>query len=619
MGDCSETFLEFRSKRRYYDLNARTRCNELLSGEYLNLDEDSISWILNNIDCFVRQSQGNETVQQVYWWPHASFNGQDDDGACWDKVGEAIGNLQALEMLSIATFDFPNEDDYSDDDDDDDEVVHPGPIPDWEMLGRILRHVGQNVTLVIDDERLRSVEEVQPFARAISGHSSITSLQDNGRFPYESLDTLFFALATLPALESVTLRAPEVTQADESTLAHPESLTELLRVPTLQSVHFYRFSFTRLLCQATANALIEGTAVTEFQFIECSFSAAEESAAILATGLSRNTSVTSISVRCSNARALCNALAMALPSNSTLRHLGLNHDDDSDCLSPVFSALGQNTGLKTLTLMAVGSMGEASSLSTAMKDGLGMNKTLESLELTVRLCDENSAHIWCRALSFLRTNKALKSLVISLNAADAKESCVASTLRSDIACMLQKNVSLESYSIQNWNYCSQIKAEDYFVLVAALQHNTVLKTLRLHRFLTTRLNDNESKQMTSLLKKNYALESLPNIDLEDPAAGDVSAILRLNAAGRRYLVQDGCCSISKGVQVLSAVSNDVNCVFLHLLENPRLCDRNALEMVIGAADVSNGSSTKNPTDSNGEGKREHASAHTGKDSRRRLV
>jgi hypothetical protein len=237
--------------------------------------------------------------------------------------------------------------------------------------------MGQNVTLVIDDERLRSVEEVQPFARAISGHPSITSLQDNGRFPYESFDTLFSSLATLPALESVTLRAPEVGQADESALADPESLTELLRVPTLRSVRFFRFSFTRALCQATANALIEGTAATEFQFIECSFSA-EESAAIFATGLSRNTSVTSISVRCSNARALFNALAMALPSNSTLRHLGLNHDD-SDCLSPVFSALGQNMGLKTLTLMAVGSMGE-SSLSTAMKDGLGTNKTLESLK-----------------------------------------------------------------------------------------------------------------------------------------------------------------------------------------------------------------------------------------------
>jgi hypothetical protein len=30
--------------------------------------------------------------------------------------------------------------------------------------------------------------------------------------------------------------------------------------------------------------------------------------------------------------------------------------------------------------------------------------------------------------------------------------------------------------------------------------------------------------------------------------------------------------------VLSAVSSEINCVFLHL-ENPRLCDRNAVEIV----------------------------------------
>jgi hypothetical protein len=52
--------------------------------------------------------------------------------------------------------------------------------------------------------------------------------------------------------------------------------------------------------------------------------------------------------------------------------------------------------------------------------------------------------------------------------------------------------------------------------------------------------------------------------------------LRLNEAGRHYLVMDGS-SISKGVDVLSVVSDDVNCVFLHLLENPRLCDRGAVE------------------------------------------
>jgi hypothetical protein len=79
--------------------------------------------------------------------------------------------------------------------------------------------------------------------------------------------------------------------------------------------------------------------------------------------------------------------------------------------------------------------------------------------------------------------------------------------------------------------------------------------------------------MATLLKKNYALESLPYIQ-----GGDMDAILRLNKAGRRYLIEDGS-SISKGVEVLSAVSSETDCVFLHLLENPTLCDRSAVEIV----------------------------------------
>jgi hypothetical protein len=95
-------------------------------------------------------------------------------------------------------------------------------------------------------------------------------------------------------------------------------------------------------------------------------------------------------------------------------------------------------------------------------------------------------------------------------------------------------------------------------------------------------------------------------------AGDVGAILRLNAAGRRYLIEDGS-SISKGVDVLSRVNNDINCLLLHLLENPRLCDRSAVEI------MSTGESNSNSTVSSGRGKREQASVHKSRESRRRLA
>jgi hypothetical protein len=106
--------------------------------------------------------------------------------------------------------------------------------------------------------------------------------------------------------------------------------------------------------------------------------------------------------------------------------------------------------------------------------------------------------------------------------------------------MLQENVSLESLSIRSYNAIKQ----EYIALITALQHNTTLKSLILQDSTLLHLTDDEDKQMSVLLRKNYALETS-----RYQAGGRWSAILRLNEAGRRYLVQDGS-SISKGVEVL---------------------------------------------------------------------
>jgi hypothetical protein len=213
--------------------------------------------------------------------------------------------------------------------------------------------------------------------------------------------------------------------------------------------------------------------------------------------MANNTSVVSISVQGPLDVALFGALAAALPSNSTLRDLSLlcGSNNAAVGLSPVFLALGKNTGLKTLKVDV--SEARDGSLCTATKDGLGINETLESLELKcVPLCDDNS-DLWYRALSFLHTNNALKSLVVTLDD-DVTESCL-SAFRIDIATMLQDNASLETLSIPS---LKGVTAEHYFALVTALQHNTTLKTLNFHnpdgRF---QLDDDEFKQLASLLKK----------------------------------------------------------------------------------------------------------------------
>jgi hypothetical protein len=74
-------------------------------------------------------------------------------------------------------------------------------------------------------------------------------------------------------------------------------------------------------------------------------------------------------------------------------------------------------------------------------------------------------------------------------------------------------------------------------IATALQTNT-LKTLGLYYSnASLQVNDTESKQMALLLKKNYGLERLPDINQHD-LAGCVGAILRLIEAGRRYLIEE---------------------------------------------------------------------------------
>jgi hypothetical protein len=431
-----------------------------------------------------------------------------------------------------------------------------------------------------------TTEEVRSFARAIHGHPTIRSFHFDSSFPYEFLD-----------MKSITCSNFALSE-EESALTDLESLTELLRIPTLRTVHFCCFYFTPAFCQAVANVLIENTAITNLKFSYCIFSAGE-CATIMANGFTRNTSVISIRVVCEFAESLVSALAMVLPFNSTLRDLsfsGVEHANDQD-LSLVLLALEKNTAIKTLSIDVHGSIDDEP-LCTAMKDGLKMNSTLESLDVSF-FDVPNDAALWLGALSFLRTNKVLKCLTLFINDYGTTTPYL-SSFRMDIAVMLEENVSLERLSIRIDG--TEIEAEDYTAIITVLQYNTTLKTLDFGPDLFLwYLTADADKQMALLLKKKYELESLPGLDLQylENHEGDVGAILRLNGAGRRYLIEDGSC-ISRGVEVLSAVSDSTNRVFLHLLENPSLCTLSATEVASNSAD-SRGSTS--PT--NHSGKQEH--------------
>ena len=94
-----------------------------------------------------------------------------------------------------------------------------------------------------------------------------------------------------------------------------------------------------------------------------------------------------------------------------------------------------------------------------------------------------------------------------------------------------------------------------------------------------RLRSQESgvydERILEAYRKNYSLEECSLQLTNEKHQSEVAAILRLNKAGRRYLVEDGPSSRAKGVAVLDAVNDDLDCLFVHLKENPSLCDIHA--------------------------------------------
>jgi hypothetical protein len=305
-------------------------------------------------------------------------------------------------------------------------------------------------------------------------------------------------------------------------------------------------------------------------------------------------------------------LAAVLLSNSTLQNLTLKLPDGTGGkgLSSIFLSLGMNTTLKSLTTDIGDKLG--GELCAAITSGLAKNSTLEELKLDNIFPSDDDGVVSARnALSFLRTNSTLKSLTESF-VRTQKQSYV-SAIRLEAVKRMEDNPFLESLAIKSSFGCN-IKYEELLALVSALQLNTTLKTLYFHFdcFENIYFTDDEENQLVSILMKNYGLERLAS-DFRREDGRTVKAIFRLNRAGRRYLVEDGS-SISKGVDVLSAVSDEINCVFLHLLENPGLCNRRVAETTTVRRRRG-----VNLEESSSTGKRERVQSQIGKERCRRLA
>jgi hypothetical protein len=569
-----------------------------LSRSYLEITEEE-SFMFENIDSFVALSRENTSVTEVGLYPFGFARGNDE---FWDKVGQIVGNLMKLKVITIYFLPCTVDDEEGE-----------ARMPDWEKLTRIWSYVQHKISLRSNtDDCDAGVEDIRSLARAIRGNPMISEFSSGIEFTFEMIGPWCSALATLPSLERVTLSLRQPETVYQRLLLNLEPFKELLRSPALRFVRFNDFYFTNELCHATANALERGTLITDISFdFDCSF--CDGGRAIVANALKTNATVTSVQFLGDCDEPLCDTLALVLLCNSTLQNLALRLPMEvagGRWLCLIFLSLGMNSTLKSFSTNIYDEVGDE--LCAAIRSGLAKNSTLEEFSLyDVLSSDDDSAVSARSALSFLRTNSSLKSLAVSFE--QTQRGSYLSAFRLEAVKMME-NTFLESLTITD--YCSTaIKVEEFFALLSPLQLNTTLKTLC---FQSNCFNDicftvDEANQLVSVLMKNYGLECLsPNI----PCAHNltVKAVLRLNAAGRRYLIKDGS-SVSKGVDVLSAVSDEIDCVFLHLLENPSLCDRRTAETsMAGSLRPS-----ANLDESSSTGKRERAPSISDTEPRRRLA
>jgi Ran GTPase-activating protein (RanGAP) involved in mRNA processing and transport len=222
---------------------------------------------------------------------------------------------------------------------------------------------------------------------------------------------------------------------DNLEFGRPESMTELLRAPSLRSVEFRYFCFTNAMCEATANALKEGSAIASLNLDECSFP--EGGSDKIASALKRNATLRTFKIYSDSINeAFCDAMAASLLFNSTLQELTILN---TGCIEPsgvwvasLFSALGKNMTLKNLD---IDGFGFADELCPALQDGLGKNSTLERLDLehvNMAAAGVSIFSFYLGVVKAVQSNKTLRTSYLSRAPRPRKEAGYHSPLLGDI-------------------------------------------------------------------------------------------------------------------------------------------------------------------------------------------
>lgn len=297
-----------------------------------------------------------------------------------------------------------------------------------------------------------------------------------------------------------------------------------------------------------------------------------EGSELICQRLATNTTVTGLELPCPDDARFYRALAEAVRTNNVLVRLAILKWGESDVhttgLREVIVGLQSNTTLESFEL---GYHDWDDDASSAMHDYLRMTATLRRFA-SGNLYGEQ----WRRISSALETNSSLIILHIGCFYLTPEE--VGDGMRA-----LKNNSSLEDLVVD----CQEEKGPGIIVAVINnLSGCTGLKTLYIARGghnTEPTLSIEQGRSVIRSLRTNYTLSNCPFTiaasDGEDSnnensdsrlVKRECMALLKLNGLGRSYLLETTP-KKETGVELLQKVSDDLDCIYLHLRENPGLC------------------------------------------------
>jgi hypothetical protein len=224
------------------------------------------------------------------------------------------------------------------------------------------------------------------------------------------------------------------------------------------------------------------------------------------------------------------------------------------CEAAALGALFRSTSIHDLYLSRLG-LGETHIAVVA--EAISSNSTLKSLDLFGNNIENK--HI-IRMAESLEENTSLETLVLPCPTTDLSiAACRA------ISQALKVNTTLVTFNLPR----SNLNDAGIAHIAAGLTVNKTLKKIEVG--VSKDVGDAGITALTEMLEQNYELERVVVSSTDRSIKEKAEYYMRLNEVGRGKILRDGNATREQWVEMLIAVTNDLDCLFYFLSTNPAIC------------------------------------------------